>query len=75
VDAIMKGVVMRYDHLYLNETAPFDTLNPSAENMAKYFHDQISTHLAQRERDNAVRVSEVTVWETPEMRATYRPSP
>jgi 6-pyruvoyltetrahydropterin/6-carboxytetrahydropterin synthase len=75
VDAIMKDVVMRYDHLYLNEAPPFDTLNPSAENMAQYFHEQISTHLAQRGRDNAVRVSEVTVWETPEMRATYRPSP
>lgn len=72
IDDLVKDVVMRYDHLYLNEAAPFDTLNPSAENMAKYFHDRIAARLAAVPRENAVRVAEVTVWETPEMRATYR---
>jgi 6-pyruvoyltetrahydropterin/6-carboxytetrahydropterin synthase len=75
VDAIMKDVVMRYDHLYLNEAPPFDTLNPSAENMAQYFHGQIAARLKEQPKDSQVRVAEVTIWETPEMRATYRPSP
>src|SRR6266446_9277242 len=37
--AAIKGLVDRLDHRFLNDLTPFDELNPSAENLAKYFYD------------------------------------
>ncbi|MEX2261368.1 MAG: 6-carboxytetrahydropterin synthase QueD [Bryobacteraceae bacterium] len=62
-------VVARLDHRYLNELPPFDVLNPSAENIARYFFEQISGSLG-TERKVAVR--EVKIWETQSASATYR---
>ena len=36
-----KLVIKRLDHQYLNEIKPFDVLNPTAENIAKYFFDEV----------------------------------
>jgi 6-pyruvoyltetrahydropterin/6-carboxytetrahydropterin synthase len=70
VKKLIQSVVDRLDHQFLNDLAPFDVLNPSAENMAKYFFDQISGGLAQ---DTPVRVEQVQIWETDTTSATYRP--
>ena len=43
---LMRAVVARLDHQFLNDLAPFDAINPSAENMAKYFYDEINAGLA-----------------------------
>ncbi|HWB96289.1 MAG TPA: 6-carboxytetrahydropterin synthase QueD [Bryobacteraceae bacterium] len=67
----MHAVVERLDHQFLNELAPFDQLNPSAENMAKYFYDELSKEL---KRENSVRVERVKIWETDTCSATYRSS-
>ena len=32
----------RLDHQWLNEFPPFDVINPSAENMAKYIYDEVT---------------------------------
>jgi 6-pyruvoyltetrahydropterin/6-carboxytetrahydropterin synthase len=65
------GRVVDYlDHRFINELPPFDVLNPSAENIAKYFHDQVSGELR---NDVPVRISEVKVWETDTSVAVYRP--
>lgn len=48
------------DHRYVNEIAPFDQLNPTAENIAAYFFKGLS----QRLNDERVRVSRVILWET-----------
>ena len=37
----IKGLVEKLDHRFLNDIPPFDQLNPSAENLAKYFCDGI----------------------------------
>lgn len=37
----IKEVVNEFDHKYLNEIHPFNFLNPTAENMAKYICDSI----------------------------------
>src|SRR5690242_6063520 len=42
---VMKGVIERLDHQMLNDIEPFIQLNPSAENLAKYFYDQTKTRL------------------------------
>jgi 6-pyruvoyltetrahydropterin/6-carboxytetrahydropterin synthase len=70
VKKLIMQVVDRLDHQFLNDLAPFDVLNPSAENMAKYFYDEISGGLGQR---TPVKVGQVQVWETDTTSATYRP--
>ena len=50
--------------------APFDVLNPSAENIARYLFEQISGGLPMQA---PVEVAEVKVWETDRASATYRP--
>ena len=59
------------DHQFLNELPPFDVINPSAENIAEYFYDQMTGGLAKTAVP--VRVSEVKIWETEIQSATYRP--
>ncbi len=70
VKKLMQTVVDRLDHQYLNNLAPFDVLNPSAENMAKYFYDEISEGLGQ---SAPAKLGQVRVWETDTTSATYRP--
>ena len=62
-----KLVVKRLDHQYLNEIEPFDVLNPTAENIAKYFFDEIAVLI----NNQNVKVKEVTIWETPRSAVTY----
>ena len=70
VKKLMQTVVDRLDHQFLNDLAPFDVLNPSAENMAKYFYDEISGGLAP---STPVKLGQVRVWETDTTSAAYRP--
>lgn len=64
------AVLDRMDHQWLNEFPPFDAINPSAENMARYIYDEVSAGLAGRE---GVSVGSVRLWETDTASATYRP--
>ena len=59
------------DHKFLNDQAPFDAINPSAENIAKFFYDETSKQM--RQMPNAPRIKSITVWETDETSATYTP--
>ena len=67
---LLHSVVDRLDHEFLNDVPPFDVLNPSAENMAKFFHQELSAGLP---AELGVRVSSVKLWETDTSIATYRP--
>lgn len=71
IKRLMNGVIDRIDHQFLNELEPFDKVNPSAENIAKYFYDEIQNGLAANEVP--VRVTSVRLWETDTQSATYRP--
>lgn len=55
------------DHKYLNEIPPFDTVNPTAENIAAYLYRT----LAERLNDGRAQVASVTVWETDRACARY----
>jgi 6-pyruvoyltetrahydropterin/6-carboxytetrahydropterin synthase len=66
----IKERVERLDHRFLNDLAPFDKLNPSAENLAKYFCDELEPQI----RSQGLRVQAVTIWETDTTSATYRPT-
>jgi 6-pyruvoyltetrahydropterin/6-carboxytetrahydropterin synthase len=54
----------------INDLEPFTVLNPSAENLAKYFYDQASEKL-DSVTSGRVRVKNVTVFETDTTTATY----
>jgi 6-pyruvoyltetrahydropterin/6-carboxytetrahydropterin synthase len=71
VKNLMRGVIERLDHQFLNEVAPFDEKNPSAENIAEYFHERMSAGL--KDTPVPVRITEVKVWETEIQSASYRP--
>ena len=66
----IKGLVELLDHRFLNDLAPFDKVNPSAENLAKYFSDELEPQV----RERGLQVQAVTVWETDTTSATYRPN-
>lgn len=67
---VVHSVLDRMDHQWLNEFPPFDVLNPSAENMAKFIYDEVSSGLKLKD---AIRVQSVKLWETDTASATYRP--
>ncbi|MBI1791966.1 MAG: 6-carboxytetrahydropterin synthase QueD [Acidobacteria bacterium] len=65
---LIRAVVARLDHQFINDLEPFTVLNPSAENIARYFYQEITAGL-----DPGVRIAQVKVWETDTTTATYRP--
>src|SRR5580692_10166040 len=42
---VLRPVIDRIDHQMLNDLEPFITLNPSAENIAKFFYDETNQQL------------------------------
>src|SRR5580658_7476197 len=58
---VLLSVIDRLDHTWLNEFPPFDVLNPSAENIAKYIYDEV--HQGIRATAD-VRIESVKLWET-----------
>jgi 6-pyruvoyltetrahydropterin/6-carboxytetrahydropterin synthase len=61
----------RFDHRNVNEVPPFDELNTTAENIARFFHEEAARRLAATEGER-VRVSKVEVWENEGSLAVYR---
>jgi 6-pyruvoyltetrahydropterin/6-carboxytetrahydropterin synthase len=67
---VVHSVLDRMDHQWLNEFPPFDKLNPSAENMARYIYDEVNAGLKPRP---GVKIGWVKLWETDSASAIYRP--
>jgi 6-pyruvoyltetrahydropterin/6-carboxytetrahydropterin synthase len=67
----MGEIIARLDHVFLNDIPPFDVRNPSAENIAEYFHQELSRRLT--ENPVPVHIQEVRIWETDIQSAAYRP--
>ncbi len=55
------------DHQFINDLKPFDRINPSAENIAKFFYDELKSGL------QPAAIAFVRVWETDTSWAVYRP--
>ena len=68
---IIHGVIHGLDHKFLNDQAPFDAINPSAENIAKYFYDETARQM--KAFPNGGRIARITIWETDTTSATYWP--
>jgi 6-pyruvoyltetrahydropterin/6-carboxytetrahydropterin synthase len=67
---LMAEVIDYLDHRFINDLTPFDVINPSAENLAKYFYDRVSAGL---HAESPARIAEVRIWETDTSVAAYRP--
>ncbi len=68
---VMRPTVDYLDHRMINDLEPFvSEINPSAENLAKYFYDQTSTQLHQMTHGR-VRVKDCTLYETDTSFARY----
>jgi 6-pyruvoyltetrahydropterin/6-carboxytetrahydropterin synthase len=64
----LREVLADYDHVLLNDVAPFDELNATAENLARVVYERLAARVS-----GGVSVSEVAVWESPIARLVYRP--
>jgi 6-pyruvoyltetrahydropterin/6-carboxytetrahydropterin synthase len=75
VNKLISGAVGYLDHRFINDLPPFDEINPSAENIAKYFYDRIDVGLRNAGLNNEapVHISAIQVWETDTSSAIYRP--
>jgi 6-pyruvoyltetrahydropterin/6-carboxytetrahydropterin synthase len=67
---VMKTTIERLDHQMINDIEPFTVINPSAENLAKYFYDETNIRLS-KTTNGRVRVKDVTVFETDVTTARY----
>ncbi len=67
---VLRPVVEYLDHKMINELEPFDVVNPSAENLAKYFFDETNKHLGAM-TGGRVAVKDCTIFETDTSAATY----
>jgi 6-pyruvoyltetrahydropterin/6-carboxytetrahydropterin synthase len=60
-------IIQRLDHKHLNDISPFDTLNPSSENIAFYIFQELKKSLT----DERINIAKVKVWESDDSSAGY----
>jgi len=60
------AAICKYDHQVFNEVKPFDSINPTAENIAHHFYQQISKQLPQH-----VTMAKLCLWETDKYLVEY----
>lgn len=60
---ILKEILERLDHRNLNEIKPFDEINPTAENIAKYIFEEF--------KKRNLNITRVDVYETENQSASY----
>ncbi|ABC82284.1 6-pyruvoyl tetrahydropterin synthase [Anaeromyxobacter dehalogenans 2CP-C] len=68
---LVAEVGSRFDHQNVNEVAPFDQENTTAELIARFFYREMSRRLAELE-GGRVTVARVDVWENEGSLAIYR---
>ena len=65
----LNDILSRFDHTCLNDVAPFDNINPSAENIAATIYDELKNKLA----GAPVTIACVEAWESPQTGVAYSP--
>ncbi|MBW3554340.1 MAG: 6-carboxytetrahydropterin synthase QueD [Gemmatimonadetes bacterium] len=64
----LRALADRLDHENINDLPPFDEIEPSAENQARFFFDELTRRLPE---DMAKALLYARVWETPTQWAQY----
>lgn len=67
--SILHEFLDKLDHQLINEIKPFDSMNPTAENLAKYIYEQLWGDFLKIE--NIIGIDWVKVWETPACCSEY----
>lgn len=65
----LEALAKTLDYGCINDIPPFTTINPSAENIAEWFANELQSAVSS---EDAVVVA-VTIWEGPVNSVTYRP--
>ncbi|MBI5490079.1 MAG: 6-carboxytetrahydropterin synthase [Deltaproteobacteria bacterium] len=65
----LREILAALDHQDLNATPPFDKMNPSAENLARWVFERLSEKLA----ESSARVARIVVRENEDSGATFVP--
>ncbi len=65
---LLEVAIAPLDHRHLNEIPPFEELNPTSENVARYVSGRIANELPE-----GISVAAVSVWENERCSATYLP--
>ncbi len=65
----LEALSKKLDYGCINDVVPFTEINPSAENIASWFHRELSAAVAD---ENAI-VTAVTIWEGPVNSVTFVP--
>jgi 6-pyruvoyltetrahydropterin/6-carboxytetrahydropterin synthase len=56
-------ILEKLDHKYLNKIKPFEKINPTSENIARFIYESLKKKVA--------GIKSITVWENPTSSATY----
>jgi len=62
-------ILAKFDHTNLNDTPPFDKINPSAENIATTIYKKLQPKL----KGEPVTIDNIEVFESPTSLVTYKP--
>lgn len=68
----LRELANRLDHENINELPPFDVVEPTAENQARWFYDELKARLPEDQRKALLYTR---VWETPTQWAQYSERP
>jgi len=66
LEEMLKEVVAPFDHRHVNELQPFDRVNPTTENLARFFFERLEAKLPE-----GLSLRRVRVWEAPTYSASY----
>lgn len=61
VKKALNALAKKLDYGYINKIPPFDRINPTSENLAKWFHEGLD----KKSLIGSARLQEVTIWEGP----------
>ncbi|MDP2847198.1 MAG: 6-carboxytetrahydropterin synthase QueD [Humidesulfovibrio sp.] len=73
IKLMLREALSSLDHACLNDLAPFSGQNPTAENIARHLHQDLTHRLAQCAPE--ARVSRIRITETPGAEVTYWEEP
>lgn len=63
----LEEIMDPFDHQMINEVPPFDRINPTSEQLARFIYDQLKGGVTRK----GGRMKSVQVWESQKYSATY----